>query len=214
LYLLGVHMSVINILHTNKILLDANPYDGYTTHLDKIVTDERPQEFPSPGKAPVSFRNNDNVDNGEFTKEKNGNQVQEMVSQTIISKIQSLEDNPTNDSTSIKSHNNSSSRNFGKTTYRKYNNKLEEASTSVDISKYLPQNGSSSVALNNHNINNSTIEDELAAESNTSDYGSFSFMSMFLDKHLRSKMHSGVIIYDLAFEERCVDGWRNEIDTF
>ena len=26
--------------------------------------------------------------------------------------------------------------------------------------------------------------------------------------------NSGVIIYDLAFEERCVNGWRNEMDTF
>jgi len=42
----------------------------------------------------------------------------------------------------------------------------------------------------------------------------FGFISMFRDKHLRGKMHSGVIIYDRKFEERCANGWRNEMDTF
>jgi len=42
----------------------------------------------------------------------------------------------------------------------------------------------------------------------------FGFMSMFRDRHLKSKMHSGILVYDRAFEEQCVNGWRNEMDTF
>mmetsp|Transcript_12783 Transcript_12783/g.36090 ORF Transcript_12783/g.36090 Transcript_12783/m.36090 type:complete len:463 (+) Transcript_12783:177-1565(+) len=42
----------------------------------------------------------------------------------------------------------------------------------------------------------------------------FGFVSMFPDAHLKRKMHSGIIVFDRKFEERCVNGWRNEIDTF
>jgi len=68
-----------------------------------------------------------------------------------------------------------------------------------------------------HRNGTSTTRDDVgksAAKSNTRDHGDFGFISMFRDKHLRSRMHSGIIIYDLAFEELCVDGWRNEMDTF
>jgi len=58
------------------------------------------------------------------------------------------------------------------------------------------------------------VDNDLATESSASNFDTFGFISMFKDKHLRGKMHGGIILYDVAFEERCVDGWRNEMDTF
>jgi len=72
-------------------------------------------------------------------------------------------------------------------------------------------------AINFHrNVTSTTGYDvsEPAAKSKRTHDDGFGFISMFRDKHLRSKMHSGIIIYDLAFEAQCVDGWRNEMDTF
>ncbi|KAL3934113.1 MAG: hypothetical protein SGARI_003529 [Bacillariaceae sp.] len=42
----------------------------------------------------------------------------------------------------------------------------------------------------------------------------FSFISMFRDKHLKSKMHSGIIIFDLLHQDGCTDAWRTEMDEF
>ena len=42
----------------------------------------------------------------------------------------------------------------------------------------------------------------------------FGFMGMFRDRHLKSKMHGGILLYDRAFETQCVNAWRNEMDTY
>lgn len=40
----------------------------------------------------------------------------------------------------------------------------------------------------------------------------FGFFSLFVDKHLKGKMHTGVILSDLMFHDKCVDSWRMEMD--
>lgn len=40
----------------------------------------------------------------------------------------------------------------------------------------------------------------------------FSFISMFRDKHLKSKMHGGIMLFDLMHEEGCTSAWRKEMD--
>jgi hypothetical protein len=42
----------------------------------------------------------------------------------------------------------------------------------------------------------------------------FGFFSMFRDKHLKGKMHSGIIFHDLEFDDRCTRAWRKEMDEF
>jgi hypothetical protein len=42
----------------------------------------------------------------------------------------------------------------------------------------------------------------------------FSFISMFRDKHLKSKMHGGIILFDLWHENGCSSAWRKEMDEF
>jgi hypothetical protein len=42
----------------------------------------------------------------------------------------------------------------------------------------------------------------------------FDFFSLFVDRHLKSKMHTGIILSDLKFQNRCVDSWRKEMDEF
>mmetsp|Transcript_32347 Transcript_32347/g.37057 ORF Transcript_32347/g.37057 Transcript_32347/m.37057 type:complete len:453 (-) Transcript_32347:133-1491(-) len=59
-----------------------------------------------------------------------------------------------------------------------------------------------------------TVTEELEQISNDIKFRDLSFISMFKDKHLRGKMHSGVILFDLLHQDRCVDGWRNEMDSF
>eukprot|EP00536_Pseudo-nitzschia_multiseries_P014363 jgi/Psemu1/291400/fgenesh1_pg.692_\ len=65
---------------------------------------------------------------------------------------------------------------------------------------------------------NSTAAVESAGVEATTDedenHDRFGFISMFRDSHLRGKFHSGIIVFDRQFEERCVNGWRNEMDTF
>lgn len=370
LFLVCVHMSVSNIRHAVKILPDTDTHDGYTTRMDKIEHDERPQKFPYSPKAPVlSGRNNENINNGENASDKNGSKVQEMISKKIVNKTELFVDSVMDNSTTTKSHKRSDSIAF----VNKYKSILEEKAESLNSSKYLPQSQLLSTIPNAENTvvslismgrlgntflvercirsirrrglftgiimvftdsagykryqetipswddrtiiiqgreedlnprktkngdsgkNHSERElinyrqdtmvfkrfkthhskyiteysalsdsiryvmytdvdviignrldivfedytrmvndeyqqaiefhrnatwstgdgvDESASESNTSDHGGFSFVSMFRDKHLRTKLHCGIIIFDLAFEERCVDGWRNEMDTF
>mmetsp|Transcript_26651 Transcript_26651/g.29939 ORF Transcript_26651/g.29939 Transcript_26651/m.29939 type:complete len:462 (+) Transcript_26651:296-1681(+) len=57
-----------------------------------------------------------------------------------------------------------------------------------------------------NNKNNNTDESDDGG-------GGFGFISMFRDTHLRSKMHGGILFFDLAFERHCIDSWRNEMDT-
>jgi len=59
-----------------------------------------------------------------------------------------------------------------------------------------------------------TVTEELELISKDNNYRDLSFISMFKDKHLRGKMHSGVILFDLLHQDRCVNGWRNEMDSF
>lgn len=370
LFLVCVHMSVSNIRHSVKILLDTDVNDGYTTRMEKIAHDEMPQMFPYSPKAPIlSGRNNKHINNDENRNEKNDNKMQKMTSKIKVNETELFMDNLTDNSTSTKSHKKSGSIAF----VSKYKSVLEEKATSLNSSKYLshsqllsviPNADNTVISLismgrlgntfyaercirsirrrglfsgiimvftdstgykryqqtipswddrtiiiqgreedmnprkenkgdpgNNHSepelikyrqdtmifkrfkthhskyiteysalsdsiryvmyadvdniIGNrldiffedytkmvkdeyqraidfhrnatSTTGDgvaESATESDTSDQGGFSFVSMFQDKHLRSKMHSGIIIFDLLFEERCVNGWRNEIDTF
>jgi hypothetical protein len=40
------------------------------------------------------------------------------------------------------------------------------------------------------------------------------FISMFRDRHLKDKMHSGIVLFDLMFEDRCTNAWRKEMDQF
>jgi hypothetical protein len=42
----------------------------------------------------------------------------------------------------------------------------------------------------------------------------FGFFSLFVDRHLKSKMHTGIILSDLKFQNRCIDSWRKEMDEF
>ena len=41
-----------------------------------------------------------------------------------------------------------------------------------------------------------------------------SFAGFFRDRHLRSKMHSGIIMYDRQHESGCTESWRWEMDHF
>jgi len=66
----------------------------------------------------------------------------------------------------------------------------------------------------NITLNATESPEESAADRNNSSLYGFGFVSMFRDKHLRSKMHGGIVMYDRIFEEQCVNGWRNEMDTF
>ncbi|KAG7360922.1 hypothetical protein IV203_036021 [Nitzschia inconspicua] len=42
----------------------------------------------------------------------------------------------------------------------------------------------------------------------------FGFFSLFVDRHLKGKMHTGVILSDLMFHDKCVTAWRKEMDEF
>jgi len=61
--------------------------------------------------------------------------------------------------------------------------------------------------------NITATRDDVRSLGGITDHDGFGFIAMFRDKHLRGKMHSGIILYDLEFEDKCVNAWRNEMDT-
>jgi hypothetical protein len=42
----------------------------------------------------------------------------------------------------------------------------------------------------------------------------FGFFSLFVDRHLKGKMHTGIILSDLKFHDKCAESWRKEMDEF
>eukprot|EP00531_Pseudo-nitzschia_arenysensis_P000134 CAMPEP_0116139872 /NCGR_PEP_ID=MMETSP0329-20121206/13540_1 /TAXON_ID=697910 /ORGANISM="Pseudo-nitzschia arenysensis, Strain B593" /LENGTH=517 /DNA_ID=CAMNT_0003634937 /DNA_START=203 /DNA_END=1756 /DNA_ORIENTATION=+ len=56
--------------------------------------------------------------------------------------------------------------------------------------------------------------EQLTPKTDNSTQNDFGFMSMFRDRHLKGKMHGGLLLYDRLFETQCVNAWRNEMDTY